>query len=225
MKLIDFANVSFSFETGKPILEEISWSQEPGTLRFITGQSGSGKTTLLHLLLGLYRPISGDIWVNGCNLTDLTNQQLTLYRQHIGTVFQNNNLVEHRSVFENMALPLRIRGEPKNTVTEHVYDTLSRHGLLEMSDRMPRMLSSGDQQRVAIARALISEPHILVADEPTGNLDNRLSKFVADLFRQEAAQGRTVIMVTHDDRLINQKSDLVSDLIPAPSNSGASTFA
>lgn len=223
MKIVEFNDLEHRFDDDNVVLKDISLSVDKGSLNFITGPSGSGKTTLLNLLLGLYRPTRGEIWVNGANITDLSTRQLAHYRQYIGTVFQQNNLVNHRTVFENVAMPLWLRGIQRKEVQVSVLRYLSMVGLGTYQMALPQHLSSGDQQRVAIARALITNPHILVADEPTGNLDRALADYVATLLRQQTKLGTTVIIVTHDESLIQDK-DHVNRLGQHPTEDGASTF-
>ena len=223
MKIIEFNGVNHVFADGVMVLQDISLSVEEGVLHFITGPSGSGKTTLLNLLLGLYRPSDGEIWVNEQNICLLSDRQLTLYRQHVGTIFQQRNLISHRTVFENVAMPLWIRGEGRKKVQKKVAQTLDDVGLPDYEHELPTHLSSGDQQRIAIARALIASPHIVVADEPTGNLDRELATRVTNLLQRQTENGVTVIMVTHDEHLIRQ-ADKVSRLKPHAADDGTSTL-
>ena len=224
MKIIEFNGVDHVFSDGTKPLQNISLSIEEGTLHFVVGPSGSGKTTLLNLLLGLYQPAEGEIWVNECNICLLSERQLTLYRQHIGTVFQQNNLIPHRTVFENVAMPLWLRGTERSEVQRHVVQMLGEVGLSGFEEVLPLHLSSGDQQRVAIARALITSPRIVVADEPTGNLDRQLAGNVTQLLKHQTTLGVTVIMVSHDEEL-TKYADTISRLEPAPDTTGASTLA
>ena len=222
MKIIEFNGVDHVFPDGTKPLESISLSIEKGSLHFIVGPSGSGKTTLLNLLLGLYQPAAGEIYVNSQNICLLSERQLTAYRQHIGTIFQQNNLIPHRTIFENVAMPLWLRGMERNTVKQNVVNMLHAIGLQGFEELIPSHLSSGDQQRVAVARALITQPHIVVADEPTGNLDSDLSKEITALLKRQTARGVTVIMVSHDEQLIPY-ANMTSRLEPATETLGAST--
>ena len=223
MKVIELNGIEHQFADGTPILKDISLSINQGTLNFITGPSGSGKTTLLNLLLGLYRPVRGSIFVNNSNITELSVRQLKKYRQNIGTIFQQNNLILHRTVFENVAMPLWLQGKQRKEISHSVSQFLAIVGLRDFEPALPQHLSSGDQQRVAIARALIANPFLLVADEPTGNLDRNLADYVANLLRDQTQRGTTVIVVTHDETLI-KSTDQVNRLGPHPSIQGASTF-
>ena len=223
MKIIEFNGVDHVFPDGTMPLQNISLSIEEGALHFIVGPSGSGKTTLLNLLLGLYQPAVGEIWVNECNICILSERQLTLYRQHLGAIFQQNNLIPHRTVFENVAMRLWLRGTERKEVHQRVVTVLGEVGLRGFEDVLPLHLSSGDQQRVAIARALITRPRIIVADEPTGNLDRQLAGSVTELLKLQTTLGVTVIMVSHDEEL-TKYADTTSRLEPAPNTLGASTL-
>lgn len=223
MKIIEFNRVDHIFPDGTKPLQNISLSIEEGTLHFVVGPSGSGKTTLLNLLLGLYQPADGEIWVNQCNICLLSERQLTVFRQHIGTVFQQNNLIPHRTVFENVAMPLWLRGFERSEIQKSVEHMLGEVGLSGFEHVLPLHLSSGDQQRVAISRALITAPRIVVADEPTGNLDRQLAESVTQLLKHQTTLGVTVIMVSHDEEL-TKFADTISRLEPAPSMFGASTL-
>ena len=175
-------------------------------------------------MLGLILPSEGEIRLNGVNILELSDRQLTLTRQHIGTVFQQSNLIEHRTVRENVAVPLWIRGMPKRDIRSTVDAMLETVGLETEAHLQPHHLSSGDQQRVAIARALITQPKVLFADEPTGNLDSELSRQIVSLFRQEVARGTTVVIVTHDEYLMDHELDEVDRFRPHNDVAGASTF-
>lgn len=201
MKIIEFNGVDHVFPDGDSPLHGLSLSIEEGNLHFIVGPSGSGKTTLLNLILGLYRPSAGEIWVNHQNICLLKKRQLLQYRQNIGTILQQNNLIQHRTVFENVALPLWLRGTDRRTLQSEVQSTLQAVGLANYDNALPLHLSSGGQQRVAIARAMISSPNIVLADEPTGNLDPDLSFQITALLKGLTENGTTVLMVTHDEYL------------------------
>lgn len=213
MKIIEFNGVDHVFADGESPFRGLSLSIEEGTLHFIVGPSGSGKTTLLNLLLGLYRPSAGEIWVNQHNICLLNTRQLTQYRQHIGTILQQNNLIQHRTVFENVALPLWIRGTDQRQLQLEVEATLRAVGLANYDHVLPLHLSSGGQQRVAIARAMITQPKIIVADEPTGNLDRNLAIRITELLKRLTQRGITIIMVTHDEYL-RHFADAITMLTP-----------
>jgi cell division transport system ATP-binding protein len=199
---IEFHQVTKRFDNGQEALKDVTASFEEGSMTFLTGHSGAGKSTFLKLLLSLDQPTRGQILVNGVNLTQIPRERLAYYRQHIGAVFQDHHLLAHRSVFENVALPLRITGMRERDVSRRVRAALSRVGLLSKEKLFPRYLSTGEQQRVGIARAVVNRPRILMADEPTGNLDPELSKDIMQLFEQFNQVGTTVLVASHDRDLI-----------------------
>jgi cell division transport system ATP-binding protein len=199
---IEFHQVSKRFDNGQEALREISADFEEGSMTFLTGHSGAGKSTFLKLLLCLDRPTRGQILVNGINITQLPLTRLAFYRQNLGAVFQDHHLLAHRSVFENVALPLRVAGFTERDIGRRVRAALSRVGLLSKEGLFPRYLSTGEQQRIGIARAVVNRPKILLADEPTGNLDPELSRDIMQLFRQFHQVGTTVIIASHDRELI-----------------------
>jgi cell division transport system ATP-binding protein len=199
---IEFHQVSKRFDNGQEALREITADFEEGSMTFLTGHSGAGKSTFLKLLLCLDRPTRGQILVNGINVTQLPVSRLAFYRQNLGAVFQDHHLLAHRSVFENVALPLRVAGFSERDIGRRVRAALSRVGLLSKEGLFPRYLSTGEQQRIGIARAVVNRPKILLADEPTGNLDPELSRDIMQLFRQFNQVGTTVIVASHDRELI-----------------------
>ena len=175
---------------------------DEGSMTFLTGHSGAGKSTFLKLLLRLDRPSRGQILVNEVNIGQLAESRLPGYRQQIGAVFQDHHLLGHRSVFDNVALPLRVAGMREREAGRRVRAALSAVSLLDKGRLFPGQLSTGEQQRVGIARAVVNRPRILLADEPTGNLDPELSRDIMDLFRQFHQVGTTVIIASHDQALI-----------------------
>jgi cell division transport system ATP-binding protein len=199
---IEFRQVTKRFDNGQEGLKELSVSFEKGSMTFLTGHSGAGKSTFLKLLLCLDRPTRGQILVNGVSLAQIAPGRLARYRQHLGAVFQDHQLLAERTVFDNVALPLRVAGYPERDVGARVRAALEQVGLLLKAPLLPRYLSTGEQQRVGIARAVSSRPKILLADEPTGNLDPELSRDIMDLFRQWHLAGTTVIVASHDRDLI-----------------------
>jgi len=199
---IEFRQVTRRFDSGQDALREISVRFMEGSMTFLTGHSGAGKSTFLRLLLCLDRPTRGQILVNGVNVAELPQRRLAYYRQHLGAVFQDHHLLAERSVYDNVALPLRVIGVPERDVGRRVRAALSLVGLLGKEPHLPRQLSTGEQQRVGIARAVVGRPRILLADEPTGNLDPQLSRDVMEVFRQFNQLGTTVIVASHDRELI-----------------------
>jgi cell division transport system ATP-binding protein len=199
---IEFHQVTKRFDNGQEALAAVSVEFDEGSMSFLTGHSGAGKSTFLKLLLCLDQPSRGQILVNGVNLTQMRGVRLAHYRQHLGAVFQDHHLLGHRSVFANVSLPLRIGGMREKDIARRTRAALSRVGLLEKEHLFPRYLSTGEQQRVGIARAVVTRPKILLADEPTGNLDPELSRDIMKLFQQFNQVGTTVIVASHDRDLI-----------------------
>ena len=173
-------------------------------MAFLTGHSGAGKSTLLKLLMLMERPTSGNLLINGKNLNRLSNSQIPMYRRQVGVVFQNHQLLLDRTVFDNVALPLQVSGYPAKEIGRRVRAALDGVGLLDKEQQKPMALSGGEQQRVGIARAVVHKPRILLADEPTGNLDPQLSTEIMALFRRFQSVGVTVLIATHDISLINR---------------------
>ena len=200
---VDFRNVSKRYDNGFEALKQISVSIREGSMTFLTGHSGAGKSTFLRLLLRLEHADRGAIEVNGVDVARLPERALPAYRRNLGAVFQDHHLLANRTVYENVALPLRVGGMRERDAARRVRAALSRVGLLEKEQQFPRALSTGEQQRVGIARAVVNRPKILLADEPTGNLDPELSRDIMTLFQQFRQVGTTVIVASHDRELIN----------------------
>ena len=173
-----------------------------GEMTFLTGHSGAGKSTLLKLILAITQPSQGQVWVDGKNLNRLPEKHIPQHRQQIGTVFQNPRLLLNRNIYDNVALPLVIAGYTQSEIKRRVRAALDKVGLQNKERRQPMELSYGEQQRVGIARAVVTKPKILLADEPTGNLDPNLSADIINLFAAFNAVGATVIVATHDLALI-----------------------
>jgi len=209
---IEFHQVSKRFDNGQEGLREITADFEEGSMTFLTGHSGAGKSTFLKLLLCLDRPSRGQILVNGVNVTQIPAVRLAHYRQNLGAVFQDHHLLTHRTVYENVALPLRVAGFKERDIGRRVRAALSRVGLLSKEGLFPRYLSTGEQQRVGIARAVVIRPKILLADEPTGNLDPELSRDIMQLFQQFHQVGTTVIIASHDRELITSMGARIIEL-------------
>jgi len=195
-------------------LKDVSLSLGQGQFFGVTGASGSGKSTLMNLLAGLDRPSSGSITVQGRLISELDKDELALYRRHqVGMIFQSFNLVSSYSALENVAFPLLFAGVAKKERTKRAEQMLEKVGLYPRKDHRPFELSGGEQQRVAIARALINQPKILLADEPTGNLDSKTSsQIVQTLSELNKKQGLTVVMISHEESLLDQFADDVIHL-------------
>ncbi len=206
MSLISAVNLSKVYgagDTAVRALDNVSLQVEPGEFVAVMGPSGCGKSTLLHLLGGLDRPTSGAVVIDGHNLADLSDARLTELRRHkIGFIFQFFNLIPVLNAVENAALPVTLDGVRRAEAQARATEWLTRFGLSDRLDHRPDQLSGGQQQRVAVARALVADPALILADEPTGNLDTRASEEIAGLLRQVANEyGRAVVIVTHDPRI------------------------
>ena len=183
-------------------IRDLSLKVEKGEFAFLTGPSGAGKSTLLRLLLMQERPTGGSVIVDGRDLSTLSPAEVQAYRRMVGFVFQDFKLIASKTIFENVAFVLRVLGQPVEQQRRRTYQVLKWVGLQHRHNAYPLELSGGEQQRVAVARALVNEPHIVLADEPTGNLDPDLSLEIMNLFRDINASGTTVLVATHDRELI-----------------------
>jgi len=190
-------------------LSDMSLRVRKGEFVFVTGPSGAGKTTLLRLIFGAEKPASGYILINGINLNRISRSKLDLLRRKIGFIFQDFKLLPKKTVFENVALALEVTGERRTFVKKKTHQTLSLVGLAEKEKAYPLQLSGGEQQRVAIARAIVKDPLILLADEPTGNLDPDLTKDIMVLFRSIHIKGTTVVVATHSRELLEDTAQRV----------------
>jgi len=202
--VIQFEDVGLSYGDGPPVLKNLSFRVAPGSFHFLTGPSGSGKTSLLRLLLLSRRPSTGHIVMFGDDTTGLTGDSLLAVRRRIGIVFQEFRLLEHLTTYENVALPLRVQGLPDSAYRENVTELLEWVGLGTRMQALPDVLSGGEKQRAAIARAVISKPELLLADEPTGNVDPELSERLMHLFAELNRMGTTVIVATHETTLLDK---------------------
>ena len=200
--MIKFDNVAKRYPTGHEGLSGVDLHLEPGEMAFLTGHSGAGKSTLLKLIGLLERATRGQVWVNGRNLNKLKARDIPYHRREVGMIFQDHRLLHDRTVFDNIALPLVVAGMGHAEVRRRVRAALDKVGLLKKERVFPITLSGGEQQRVGIARALVSKPPVLLADEPTGNLDPELSREIMELFLQFNQVGVTLLVATHDIDLI-----------------------
>jgi cell division transport system ATP-binding protein len=196
--VIQLDKVTKLYPGGHEALREVSLSINPGEMIFLIGHSGAGKSTILKLIALVERPTRGQLLVDGRNIGRLPARNIPAYRRQIGMVFQDNKLLEERSAFENVALPLVIAGLTRREIDRRVRAALDQVGLLHKERQSPRTLSAGEQQRVGIARAVVTRPRLLIADEPTGNLDAALSLEILELFRRFNEVGVTMLIATHD---------------------------
>jgi cell division transport system ATP-binding protein len=200
--VIETQSLAKSYGRGMFALHDLNLKIEKGEFAFLTGPSGAGKSTLLRLLLLEERPTSGEIVVAGRTLSSMKGDEIQDYRRTVGFVFQDFKLIPTKTVFDNVSFVLRVLGQPIEQQRRRTYQVLKWVGLQHRLNALPDQLSGGEQQRVAIARALVNEPHIVLADEPTGNLDPDLSLEIMNLFRDINASGTTVLVATHDRELI-----------------------
>lgn len=202
--MIQFDQVSKRYEGGYEALSRVNFEMSSGEMAFLTGHSGAGKSTLLKLILLMERASQGQVFIQGVNLNRVGRRQIPMVRRDIGTVFQNHQLLFDRNVFDNVALPLTISGYQPKEAARRVRAALSKVGLADKERQYPVTLSGGEQQRVGIARAVVNRPPLLLADEPTGNLDPELSAEIMELFRQFNLVGVTVLIATHDLDLVEK---------------------
>jgi cell division transport system ATP-binding protein len=196
--------VGLSYGGGPEILKDVSFALEPQSFHFLTGPSGAGKTSLLRLMFVALKPSRGLISLFGKNTSALSRAELPTIRRRIGVVFQDFRLIDHLSVFENVALPLRVQGAAEKTYRKDVEDLIDWVGLKHHARSFPPVLSGGEQQRVAIARAVVTKPELIIADEPTGNVDPALAHRLLHLFLELNRSGTTVFIASHDEGLIAQ---------------------
>ena len=211
MILFDHVNQTYASQN-RPALDDVSLEIEKGEFVFLVGPSGSGKSTFLRLVLREERPNYGQVWVLGKELNRLSNWKIPSLRRQIGTVFQDFRLLPNKSVFENVAFALEVIGKPRSHIRKVVPEVLEVVGLDDKMERRPDELSGGEQQRVAIARAFVNRPMLLIADEPTGNLDPNTSVGIMKLLDRINRLGTTVIMSTHDSQIVDQMRRRVIEL-------------
>ena len=207
--MIDLDHVSKSYEKGQPAVNDITLHVNKGEFVFVVGESGSGKSTLIKLLLHELAPTSGQITVNDHVLSTLRHKDIPKYRREIGVVFQDFRLLNDRNVYENVAFAQHVVEIPGRKIKKRVPEVLQMVGLAEKYRSLPRQLSGGEQQRVAVARAIVNRPALLLADEPTGNLDPRNSLDIMNLLQKINDNGTTVLVVTHEKELVNAFSKRV----------------
>ena len=200
--MIRMNNISLEYVAGKPVLKHVNLHLEAGSFTFVSGASGAGKSSLLSMMAVSLQPTSGTMQLFGTDVTHLTREELPNVRRKIGTVFQDFQLLNHLTVAENVALPLKIIGETQDEIHTKVKELIGWIGLEGFADVRPPLLSGGQKQRVAIARAVINKPLLILADEPTGNLDHELSMKLMYLFRSLNKVGTTIVLATHDASLM-----------------------
>ncbi|WP_404365800.1 cell division ATP-binding protein FtsE [Marinobacter sp.] len=201
--MIEFEQVSKRYDSDHTALKQVNFHLGRGEMAFLTGHSGAGKSTLLKLIMLMERPTAGKVVIGGQLLNSMPRRQVPYIRRHIGVVFQNHQLLFDRSVFDNVAMPLEVVGVPARDIGRRVRAALDKVGLLSKEKMNPVQLSGGEQQRVGIARAVVNKPPVLLADEPTGNLDPKLSADIMHLFEQFSQVGVTVLIASHDTALIS----------------------
>ncbi len=200
--MIQLHNVSLAYQKDVTALSNVNLRIDKGEFVFLTGTSGAGKTTLLRLLYGALTPTSGQVLIDGQNVSRMTSSQIPFLRRSIGVVFQDFKLLPNRTVFENVAITLEVLGWGRADIGKKVLHILKQMGIESKINLTPQRLSGGEQQRVALARALVNDPKILLADEPTGNLDDSNKNQILSIFKDANARGTTVVVATHDRRLI-----------------------
>jgi len=203
--MIKVFNLYKSYGGVSPVLSDISFDVQDGEFVFLTGQSGAGKTTLFKVLFGWEKFDRGQILVGGINVSKLNEKNLYLLRRKIGIVFQDYKLLARKTVFENVAFAQQIIGADAKTARSKTWNALKRVGLVKKKDSYPSQLSGGEQQRVSIARAVVNDPELILADEPTGNLDSEISKEILAVFQKINQQGKTIIIATHSAEILQAK--------------------
>ncbi len=199
--MIRLDNISLSYDTKTPILSDVSIHIEAGSFHFVTGNSGAGKTSLLKLIFLAQRPSAGEIFLFGQQVSALKRYELPDIRRRIGVVFQDFRLIDHLDIYQNVTLPLRVAGQREVSYRENARELLDWVGLGERMHALPATLSGGEKQRAAIARAVIARPHLIVADEPTGNVDSEIGDRLLRLLEELNKMGTTVIVATHDQHI------------------------
>lgn len=204
--MIHFSHVYKTYSGGIHALSNVDLEINKGEFLFLTGPSGSGKTTLFRMITAFDMATSGKLFVEGYDLSRINQNEVPYLRRKIGVVFQDFRLLKGRTIFENVALPLQIKNERASYIQRRTNEVLDQVGLIYKAKSFPEQLSGGEQQRVAIARAIIHKPGILIADEPTGNLDPHLSEEIMDLLTKVNSQGTTVVVASHDHEMVRRRA-------------------
>jgi len=202
--MIEFKTVSKQYPTGQLALYNVNVQLQQGEMAFLTGHSGAGKSTLLKLIALLDKPSDGEVIIAGQNTQEIKQRKIPAFRRNIGMIFQDHHLLADRTVFDNIALPLKIEGMRPQDIKRRVSAALDKVNLLEKEKQYPQMLSAGEKQRIGIARAVVNKPAIILADEPTGNLDPDLATDIMHTFKQFNDYGSTVLIASHDHALIKE---------------------
>lgn len=211
--MIHFSHVYKTYQGPVHALRNVNLNIDKGEFVFLTGPSGAGKSTLFKMLSAFDKVTTGDIHVAGYDLSKISQNEIPFFRRKIGVIFQDFKLLKDRTVFENVALPLMVRSEKAAHLNKKVYDILEQVGLGHKHNQLPDFISGGEQQRTAIARALVHQPGVLIADEPTGNLDPQLSEEIIDLLERVCAQGTTVFVATHDHELVKRRKKRTLEIL------------
>lgn len=207
--MIRVSHVNKSYENGKLALDDLTLHIKPGEFVFLTGQSGAGKSTFIRMLFRETLPDAGQIFVADRSIIRLSKKDTNMLRRNTGVVFQNFRLMENKTVFENVAFALKVLEYPWSEVQVRVPEVLEQLGVAHLAHKLPRQLSGGEQQRVALARAIINDPPILLADEPTGNLDPANADSLMKIFEAINERGTTIVMATHDQRIVSSMNKRV----------------
>jgi cell division transport system ATP-binding protein len=207
--MIELHSVTVKYQKDSAALSGVNLKIPKGDFVFLAGPSGAGKSTLLKLVYGALQPASGHVIVNGQNVTRMSRRQIPFLRRSIGVVFQDFKLLSTRTVFDNVAITLEVLGWEKRDIGKKVFHTLKQLGIAHKIDSSPLRLSGGEQQRVALARALVNDPKLLLADEPTGNLDDNNKDQILAIFREANIRGTTVVIASHDRRIVNASHNRV----------------
>ena len=202
--MLEFSQVGLRYPQGTEALQDVNLTLKPGSLHFLTGRSGAGKSTLLRLMYFALRPTSGSLTVFGENASKISRRRIARLRRRIGVVFQDFQLLDHLTVFENVALPLMVAGRRESEYRGNVYEMLEWVKLSDRIESKPAFLSGGEKQRVGIARAMVSVPDLILADEPTGSVDPEMGARIMALFAEMHRLGRTVLIATHDLSLVER---------------------
>ncbi|RVU84232.1 cell division ATP-binding protein FtsE [Leucothrix sargassi] len=202
--MIELQNISKKYPTGQIALYNVNLTLQQGEMAFLTGHSGAGKSTLLKLIALLDRPTQGKVLIDGFDISQLKQNQVANYRRSIGVIFQDHHLLSDRTIFDNIALPLLISGMRPADIKRRVHAALDKVNLMSKEHDYPMMLSAGEKQRIGIARAVVNKPSIILADEPTGNLDPGLASDIMQTFQQFNELGATILIASHDQPLIER---------------------